>query len=94
MLPDTLCLTDLGLTRTVDFGAYDQRARTPQPVRARMGERFLDWQLAQTPEESWVECEQHAKAILEGMPVPAATPDTQNETSNAPQQGMLPGLED
>ena len=66
MLPETLCLADLGLTRTVDAGAYDDRARTPQPVRSRMGERFLDWQLAQTPEESWAECERHARAIVDG----------------------------
>ncbi|MDW7711190.1 MAG: DNA methyltransferase [Deferrisomatales bacterium] len=70
MLPETLGLADLGLTRTVNVGEYD--ARTPQPVRSRLGERFLAWQLAQTPEESWAECERHAKAILEGMPAPAA----------------------
>jgi len=68
MLPETLCLADLGLTRTVNPDDYDDRARVPQPVRSRMGERFLDWQLAQTPEESWAECERHAQAILEGRP--------------------------
>ena len=68
MLPETLCLADLGITRTVNPDDYDDRARTPQPVRSRMGERFLDWQLAQTPEESWAECERHAQAILEGRP--------------------------
>lgn len=72
MLPATLRLADLALTRTVDAGAYDDRARTPQPVASRLGERFLDWQLAQTPEESWAECERHAKAILEGMQAPAS----------------------
>jgi hypothetical protein len=70
MLPETLGLADLGLTRSVDVGTYDDRARTPQPVRARVGERFLDWQLAQTPEESWAECERHARAIL--LEIPAA----------------------
>ena len=76
MLPETLCLADLALTRTVDVGAYDERAREPQSVRSRMGPRFLDWQLAQTPEESWAECEAHARAIAEGKPAPAprATP--------------------
>ena len=72
MLPETLCLEDLGLTRTIDAGDYDERARTPQPVRSGLGERFLDWQLAQTPEESWAECERHAKAILAGIPAPPA----------------------
>jgi hypothetical protein len=48
MLPETLCLADLRATRTVDAGAYDERARIPQPVASRLGDRFLDWQLAQT----------------------------------------------
>jgi len=64
MLPETLCLAALGATRTVDPGAYDDRARTPQPVASRLGDRFLDWQLAHTPEASWAECERHARAIL------------------------------
>lgn len=93
MLPETLCLADLGLTRTVDAGEYDERARTPQPVRSRLGERFLDWQLAQTPEESWAECERHAKAILEGMPeAPVAEVTTKSTESSAPQP-RLPGME-
>jgi hypothetical protein len=72
MLPETLCLADLGLARTVNQGMYDDRVRKPKPVRGRMGERFFDWQLAQTPEESWAECERHAKAILEGASAPPA----------------------
>jgi hypothetical protein len=57
MLPETLCLADHDL-------GHDDRARTPQPVASRLGPRFLDWQLAQTPEESWAECERHARAML------------------------------
>ena len=57
MLPETLCLADLGL-------GHDDRAKRPQPVRERLGERFLPWQLEQSVEESWAECEQHAKNIL------------------------------
>ncbi len=57
MLPETLCLADLAL-------GHDERARKPQPVRARLGERFLPWQLEQTPEESWAECERHARNLL------------------------------
>ena len=34
------------------------------PVRDRLGPRFLDWQLEGTVEESWAECERHARAIL------------------------------
>ncbi len=94
MLPETLCLADLGLTRTVNVGVYDNRAKTPQPVRSRMGERFLDWQLAQTPEESWAECERHAKAILEGVPESAAPRRKTKKTPRAPKQTALPGMED
>lgn len=57
MLPETLRLADYGL-------GHDERAREPQPVASRLGPRFLDWQLTQTPEESWAECERHARAIL------------------------------
>jgi len=57
MLPETLRLADHGL-------GHDDRAKQPQPVASRLGPRFLDWQLAQTPEESWAECERHARAIL------------------------------
>jgi len=76
MLPESLCLADLGMTRTVNDGDYDSRALTQQPVRSRMGERFLDWQLAQTPEESWAECERHAKAIVGGIP-PSLPPSSE-----------------
>lgn len=56
-LPETLRLADYGL-------GHDERAKEPQPVRARLGERFLPWQLEQSPEESWHECEIHARNIL------------------------------
>lgn len=57
MLPETLCLADLGL-------GHDERAQQPQPVREKLGPRFLDWQLAQSVEESWAECELHARNLL------------------------------
>ncbi|MDR0966387.1 MAG: hypothetical protein LBM75_07805 [Myxococcales bacterium] len=56
-LPETLRLKDHDL-------GHDMRAEQSQPVASRLGPRFLDWQLAQTPEESWAECERHARAIL------------------------------
>ena len=56
MLPETLTLADYGL-------GHDERAKHPQPVASRLGPRFYDWQLAQTPEESWRECEIHAKSL-------------------------------
>ncbi|MHC4447112.1 MAG: Eco57I restriction-modification methylase domain-containing protein [Planctomycetota bacterium] len=57
MLPETLCLADLGLGR-------DERARRPQPVSERLGPRFYRWQLNQDPEESWRECALHARNVL------------------------------
>ena len=56
MLPETLRLADYGL-------GHDERADHPQPVASRLGPRFYDWQLAQTAEESWRECEIHAKNL-------------------------------
>ena len=57
MLPETLRLADYGL-------GHDERARHPQPVRSRLGPRFYDWQLAQTPEERWRETRLHARNLL------------------------------
>jgi len=59
MLPETLRLADLGL-------GHDDRAKVPQPVRSRLGERFFPWQLEQSVEESWRECEIHAALLRNG----------------------------
>ena len=56
LLPETLRLADHDL-------GHDERARAPQPVASVLGPRFLDWQLEQTPEESWAECERHARVL-------------------------------
>ncbi len=57
MLPETLRLADYGL-------GHDERAQHPQPVRSRLGPRFYDWQLAQSPEERWRETRLHARNLL------------------------------
>ncbi len=57
LLPETLRLADYGL-------GHDDRANHPQPIRSRLGPRFYDWQLAQSPEESWRECHLHARNLL------------------------------
>jgi len=57
MLPETLRLADYGL-------GHDDRAKEHQPVRECFGPRFYDWQLAQSPEESWRECRLHARNLL------------------------------
>jgi hypothetical protein len=57
LLPETLRLADYGL-------GHDDRAKEPQPVASRLGPRFYDWQLAQSPEDSWRECHLHARNLL------------------------------
>ena len=57
MLPETLRLADYDL-------GHDERAKQQQPVRECFGPRLYDWQLAQTPEESWRECHLHARNLL------------------------------
>jgi len=56
-LPEGLCLADVGL-------GHDERAKKPQPVRERLGPRFLPWQVEESVEESWAECEMHARNML------------------------------
>ncbi|XXY18795.1 hypothetical protein WME88_03975 [Sorangium sp. So ce216] len=63
-LPETLRLADYGL-------GHDARAQEPQPVAARLGDRFLPWQLEQGVEESWEECRRHAE-LIEKILGPAA----------------------
>jgi hypothetical protein len=58
MLPETLRLADYGL-------GHDERAKIAQPMASRLGPRFYDWQLAQTAEESWRECQIHARNLAE-----------------------------
>ncbi len=61
MLPDTLRLADYGL-------GHDDRAKEPQPVAARLGPRFYDWQLQQSAGESWDECKRHAELLCQILP--------------------------
>lgn len=56
-LPETLRLADYGL-------GHDDRALEHQQVRAHFGPRFYDWQLEQSPEESWQECHLHTRNLL------------------------------
>ena len=56
MIPETLTLATYKL-------GHDDRARQPQPVAERLGPRFYDFQLSQSPEESWAECRAHAAKI-------------------------------
>jgi hypothetical protein len=60
MIPETLTYA-VRSDGTVEFDTPDG---ITVPVRERLGPRFLDWQLEGTVEESWAECERHARAIL------------------------------
>ena len=57
LLPETLRLADYDL-------GHDDRARHPQPVAARLGPRFYDWQLTQSGDEALRECHLHARNLL------------------------------
>ena len=57
LLPETLRLADYGL-------GHDDRALYHQSVAGRLGPRFYDWQLAQSPNESWRECHLHARNLI------------------------------
>ncbi len=86
MLPETLRLADYGL-------GHDERAKVPQPVASRLGPRYYDWQLAQTPEESWRECEIHARhlngatAVQQDQPTAADGTDALRRPSRGPKVG-------
>lgn len=60
MLPEDITYS----VKDDDTIAFDEAGGTTAPVRSRLGERFLPWQLEGTPEESWAECERHARNIL------------------------------
>ena len=61
MLPDKLRLSDYGL-------GHDDRAKEYQPVASALGPRFYPWQLEQSVEESWEECERHAEILAKLQP--------------------------
>lgn len=56
MLPEQLRLADYGLGR-------DDRAKQCQAVAARLGPRWLDWQLDEDPAACWDTCQRHASLI-------------------------------
>jgi hypothetical protein len=64
MLPNTLRLADYDL-------GHDDRAKQHQVVADVLGPRHFDWQLAQTAEQGWEECERHAELLEQILPLPA-----------------------
>jgi len=83
MLPDTLRLTDYDL-------GHDDRAKEPQPVATRLGERYLPWQLEGTPESSWAECERHAELLTQLLDSPSTTVLTEDKLIQQPPNPAKP----
>jgi hypothetical protein len=61
MLPDAIRLADYEL-------GHVSRAKEHQPVASALGPRFYHWQLDQSAEESWEECERHAENLAKILP--------------------------
>ncbi|MEQ1948805.1 MAG: hypothetical protein ABL995_16565, partial [Bryobacteraceae bacterium] len=76
MLPETVRLADYGL-------GHDDRAQEHQPVAAALGPRFYPWQLEQSVEESWEECERHAQILGRLLPAPDPEKKTPAEDGDA-----------
>jgi hypothetical protein len=76
MFPDTLRLADYGL-------GHDDLAREHQPVLEGLGPRFYPWQLEQSFEESWEECERHAEILSKLLPAAAVQKQTVPESGEA-----------
>jgi hypothetical protein len=77
MLPVTLRLADYGL-------GHDERAKEHQPVAAALGPRFYPWQLEQSVEESWTECERHAEILAKLLPSPESKKESDENSGGAP----------
>jgi hypothetical protein len=71
MLPETLRLADYDL-------GHGDLAREYRVVSAALGPRFYPWQLEQSVEDSWKECERHAEVLLKLMP----PPDTERQSAS------------
>jgi hypothetical protein len=75
MLPESLCLADHGL-------GHDDRAKEYQPVASVLGPRFYLWQLEQSVQESWEECERHAEILAKLVPPPDSERKTDIESGD------------
>jgi hypothetical protein len=76
MLPETLRLSDYGL-------GHDDRSKEHQPVSSVLGPRFYPWQLEQSVEESWEECELHAEILAKLLPPPDSGKTADSESGDA-----------
>jgi hypothetical protein len=76
-LPEVVRLADYDL-------GHDDRAKEYQPVAAALGPRFYPWQLVQSFEESWDECERHADILDKLLPRRDVEPELETEHWVAP----------
>ena len=60
MIPETISF----IQRENGVLEFDTPDSQTYEVRSKLGPRFYDWQLEGTPEDSWKECEMHARNIL------------------------------
>ena len=71
--------------RLADYGlGHDDRAKEHQPVAAALGPRFYPWQLEQSIQESWDECERHAEILDKLLPRRDVEPEFETENWVAP----------
>lgn len=77
MLPDTIRLADYGL-------GHDDRARGHQPVAGALGPRFYPWQLGQSVDQSWEECDTHASVLAKLLPSADDRPQPDQATPDHP----------
>jgi hypothetical protein len=77
MLPQTLRLADYGL-------GHGERATEYQPLASALGPRFYPWQLEQSVDESWEECERHAEILAKLLPLPDSEKEADENADDTP----------
>ena len=73
MLPEVIRLADYDL-------GHDGRAKERQPVASALGPRFYPWQVQQSVEDSWEECERHAEVLAQLLLSPSSEEKTDPAT--------------
>jgi len=81
----TLALTAFKRLKEVGLDVFCQEDwQFPQEIGDRLGSRFTPWQVEGTVEESWAECEEHARR-MKAIAVPL--PENDNRKRNGKQSG-------
>lgn len=78
----TLALTAFKRLKEVGLKVFcDEDWQLPLEVAGQLGPRFTEWQEQGTVEESWVECEEHARRMTE-LPVPLPEKNEEKRNGN------------